>query len=108
MARPKSTEGARKPIQNAFVENFNGRMREKYLNETLFFDIDVRAPRSRPGFPTIMASARTRRSNAVHLRPKPPTSTASGDRLRNPGQFGLSPVTPPAPFGGPETPTAAG
>ena len=29
-----------KPIQNAFVESFNGRMRDEFLNETLFFDID--------------------------------------------------------------------
>jgi putative transposase len=29
-----------KPIQNAFVESFNGRMRDELLNETLFFDLD--------------------------------------------------------------------
>ena len=29
-----------KPIQNAFVESFNGRMRDEFLNETLFFDLD--------------------------------------------------------------------
>jgi putative transposase len=29
-----------KPIQNAFVESFNGRMRDEFLNETLFFDVD--------------------------------------------------------------------
>jgi putative transposase len=29
-----------KPIQNAFVESFNGRMRDEFLNETLFFSID--------------------------------------------------------------------
>ena len=29
-----------KPIQNAFVESFNGRMRDELLNETLFFDPD--------------------------------------------------------------------
>jgi putative transposase len=27
-----------KPIQNAFVESFNGRMRDEFLNETLFDD----------------------------------------------------------------------
>jgi putative transposase len=33
-----------KPIQNAFVESFNGRMRDELLNEKLFFDIaDARA-----------------------------------------------------------------
>jgi transposase InsO family protein len=29
-----------KPIQNAFVESFNGRMLDEFLNETLFFDLD--------------------------------------------------------------------
>jgi transposase InsO family protein len=29
-----------KPIQNAFVESFNGRMRDEFLNETLFLDLD--------------------------------------------------------------------
>ena len=29
-----------KPMQNAFVESFNGRMRDELLNETLFFDLD--------------------------------------------------------------------
>ena len=28
-----------KPIQNGFVESFNGRMRDELLNETLFFTI---------------------------------------------------------------------
>ena len=29
-----------KPTQNAFVESFNGRMRDELLNETLFFGLD--------------------------------------------------------------------
>jgi transposase InsO family protein len=29
-----------KPMQNGFVEAFNGRMRDELLNETLFFDLD--------------------------------------------------------------------
>ena len=29
-----------KPTQNAFVESFNGRMRDELLNETLFFSLD--------------------------------------------------------------------
>ena len=29
-----------KPMQNAFIESFNGRMRDELLNETLFFSID--------------------------------------------------------------------
>ena len=29
-----------KPTQNAFVESFNGKMRDELLNETLFFSLD--------------------------------------------------------------------
>ncbi len=29
-----------KPMQNAFIESFNGRMRDELLNETLFFGLD--------------------------------------------------------------------
>jgi len=29
-----------KPMQNGFVESFNGRMRDELLNESLFFDLD--------------------------------------------------------------------
>jgi putative transposase len=33
-----------KPMQNGFIESFNGRMRDELLDETLFFDLnDVRA-----------------------------------------------------------------
>jgi len=28
-----------KPMQNGFVESFNGRMRDEFLNETLFYNI---------------------------------------------------------------------
>jgi hypothetical protein len=27
---------ASKPVQNAFIESFNGRLRDEFLNETLF------------------------------------------------------------------------
>lgn len=30
-----------KPMQNGFVESFNGRMRDELLNETLFFNLDA-------------------------------------------------------------------
>ena len=29
-----------KPMQNGYVESFNGRMRDELLNETLFLDLD--------------------------------------------------------------------
>jgi putative transposase len=30
-----------KPMQNGFVESFNGRMRDELLNETLFLTLDA-------------------------------------------------------------------
>src|SRR6202008_668161 len=29
-----------RPMQNGYIESFNGRMRDELLNETLFFDLD--------------------------------------------------------------------
>jgi putative transposase len=88
-----------KPMQNGFVESFNGRMRDELLNETLFFDLgDARAkiaawvadfnlerPHSALGYLTPAAYA-------ANL-------TATDDRLRNPDQLRRSPVAPPAPDG---------
>lgn len=36
-----------KPMQNGFVESFNGRMRDELLNETLFFDLEGRPRQDR-------------------------------------------------------------
>jgi transposase InsO family protein len=73
-----------KPMQNAFIESFNGRMRDELLNETLFFDLaharaviahwlgdyNERRPHSALGYRTPAAFA----ANLI----------ATGDRLRNP------------------------
>ena len=88
-----------KPMQNGFVESFNGRMRDELLNETLFFDLaDARAriaawaadynherPHSALGYLT----------PAVYAA----NLTATGDRLRNPDHLRRSPVAPFAPRG---------
>ena len=88
-----------KPMQNGFVESFNGRMRDELLNESLFFDLeDARAkvtnwvadynlerPHSSLGYLTPVAYA-------THLDP-------TGDRLRNADQLRQSPVAQPAPHG---------
>ena len=88
-----------KPMQNGFVESFNGRMRDELLNETLFFDLDdARAklaawvrdyndqrPHSALGYITPAAYAAT--------------FTATGDRLRKPDQLRRSPVALTAPHG---------
>ena len=88
-----------KPMQNGFVESFNGRMRDELLNDTLFFDLDdarakiacwaadynIRRPHSSLNYLTPAAFA-------AHL-------SATDDRLRNPDQLRRSSVAPPAPLG---------
>ena len=99
-----------KPIQNAFVESFNGRMRDELLNETLFFDLDD----AREKIAVWVADYNSDRphSSLKYLTPAAyaATFTATGDRLRNPDQLRRSPVAPPAPLGvqTPETLTATG
>ena len=86
-----------KPMQNGFVESFNGRMRDELLNETLFFDLD---------------DARAKIANWVadYNLQRPHSSLKYLTRLRNPDQLRRSSVAPSAPLGvqNPETLTAAG
>jgi transposase InsO family protein len=99
-----------KPIQNAFVESFNGRMRDELLNETLFFELED----ARTKIAAWVADYNGDRphSSLKYLTPAAyaATFTATGDRLRNPDQLRRSPVAPPAPLGvqNPETLIAAG
>jgi transposase InsO family protein len=99
-----------KPIQNAFVESFNGRMRDEFLNETLFFDLDD--ARSKVAVWVIDYNAERPHSSLKYQTPAAyaATFTATDDRLRNPDQLRQSPVAPPAPLGvhSPETLIAAG
>ncbi|WP_094194448.1 IS3 family transposase [Bradyrhizobium viridifuturi] len=99
-----------KPIQNAFVESFNGRMRDELLNETLFFDLDD--ARSKVAKWVADYNGERPHSSLKYLTPAAyaATFTATGDRLRNPDQLRRSPVAPPAPLGvqNPETLTAVG
>ena len=88
-----------KPMQNAFCESFNGRMRDELLNETLFLglrhartkiaawalDFNTERPHSAIGYLTPAA-------NAALL-------SATGDRLRNPDQLRRSPVAQSTPDG---------
>ena len=81
-----------KPMQNGFIESFNGRMRDELLNETLFFNLDqarsklaawaadynLQRPHSSLGYLTPVAFA-------ANL-------TATGDQLRNPNQLRRSPL----------------
>ena len=99
-----------KPVQNAFIESFNGRMRDEFLNETLFFDIDD----ARAKIEIWVADYNGERphSSLSYLTPAAyaATFTATDDRLRNPDQLRRSPVAPPTPQGvqKPQTLTAAG
>ncbi len=99
-----------KPTQNAFVESFNGRMRDELLNETLFFDLDD----ARSKVLEWVADYNEERPHSSLKYQTPAayaaTFSATGDRLRNPDQLRRSPVAQPAPPGvqNPETLTAAG
>lgn len=99
-----------KPMQNGFVESFNGRMRDELLNETLFFDLDD----ARAKIANWVADYNLRRPHSAlkYLTPAAYAAhlTATDDRLRNPDQLRRSSVAPPAPLGvqNSKTPTAAG
>ncbi|WP_439402577.1 IS3 family transposase [Bradyrhizobium sp. DASA03068] len=99
-----------KPMQNGFVESFNGRMRDELLNETLFFDLDD----ARAKIANWVADYNLQRphSSLKYLTPAAYAAhlTATDNRLRNPDQLRRSSVAPSAPLGvqNPETLTAAG
>ncbi|TIL68271.1 IS3 family transposase [Mesorhizobium sp.] len=88
-----------KPMQNGFIESFNGRLRDELLNETLFFGLDHARTtiaewaddynRSRP------------HSSLGYITPAAYAAnlTATDDRLRNPDQLRRSPVAQAAPYG---------
>jgi putative transposase len=47
-----------KPMQNGYIESFNGRMRDELLNESLFLDLDnTTRPHSSLGYKTPAAYA---------------------------------------------------
>jgi transposase InsO family protein len=88
-----------KPTQNAFVESFNGRMRDELLNETLFFSLsDARQ--------TIADWVKDYNNTRPHssLNYSTPAAfaaqfTASGLRAALPDGSALRPLAPPAPQG---------
>jgi putative transposase len=51
-----------KPMQNGYIESFNGRMRDELLNESLFIDLDQARQLIAPGSPTTTPRGRTPRS----------------------------------------------
>ncbi|NEW90003.1 IS3 family transposase [Rhodopseudomonas sp. WA056] len=88
-----------KPMQNGFVESFNGRMRDELLNETLFFDLDD--ARTKIAAWIIDYNDERPHSALGYLTPAAyaATFTATGDRLRNPDQLRRSPVARHTPNG---------
>ena len=88
-----------KPMQNGFVESFNGRMRDELLNETLFFDLDD----ARTKIAAWITDYNDERPHSAlgYLTPAAyaATFTATADRLRNPDQLRRSPVAQPTPHG---------
>ena len=88
-----------KPMQNAFCESFNGRVRDELLNETLFLGLR----HARAKLATWATDYNTERPHSglgyLTLAAKAALLTATGDRLRNPDQLHRSPVAPSAPAG---------
>ena len=88
-----------KPMQNGFVESFNGRMRDVLLNETLVVDLDDARTKS-AAWITDYNDERPH-SALGYLTPAAyaATFTATADRRRNPDQLRRSPVAQPTPHG---------
>jgi putative transposase len=91
-----------KPTQNAFIESFNGRLRDELLNETLFgsltharqaltewvIDYNTLRPHSRLG----------NLAPAIYAKLSAPVMQREGT-LRSPGDFAPLPVAPPDQIG---------
>lgn len=80
-----------KPVQNAFVESFNGRFRDECLNEEVFTSLaEARAviERWRLDYNQV-------RPHSAHggLTPQAALIRSAGNRLRNPDQLRRSPAT---------------
>ena len=75
-----------KPMQNGYVESFNGKMRDELLNETLFFSLDqARAGDRRVGRGLQHRRGRTRHWPTRRRRPTPRSSPQQAGTLRPSG-----------------------
>ena len=85
-----------KPMQNGACEAFNGRMRDEFLNETLFFGLE----HARQALRRWVADYNRRRPHSAigYLTPTAYSARlpATGAHLRNPNQLRCTPVAPPA------------
>ena len=88
-----------KPMQNGYIESFNGRMRDELLNESLFLGLD----HARTKIETWADDYNRRRPHSAlgYLTPAAYAANLSAtcDRLRKPDQLRRSHVAPPAPHG---------
>jgi hypothetical protein len=91
---PRTFIAPGKPMQNGFIESFNGRIRDELLNETLFFDLDD--ARAKIAAWVADYDLRRPRSSLKYLTPAAYAAdlTATDDRLRNPDQLRRSSVAP--------------
>ncbi len=80
-----------KPVQNAFVESFNGRFRDECLNEEVFAGL----AEARTVIEHWRRDYNQVRPHSAHggLTPEAVRIQAAGDRLRNPDQLRRSPAT---------------
>jgi putative transposase len=88
-----------KPMQNGYIESFNGRMRDEFLNESLFFGLD----HARQAIATWAADYNTQRPHSS-LDYKTPADyaanlSATGLRAALLDGYALRPVALPAPGG---------
>jgi putative transposase len=88
-----------KPMQNGICEAFNSNMRDKLLNETLFFGLD----HARSAVAYLVADYNaTRPHSALGYQPPAPYAAqlaAMGDRLHETETFRRSPINPSAQAG---------
>ncbi len=67
-----------KPMQNGFIESFNGRMRDELLNETLFFGLDHAREAIAEWIADTTTAARTHHWGIRHRQHLPPNSPQQG------------------------------
>src|SRR5437868_1340043 len=67
-----------KPTQNAFIESFNGRLRDELLNETLFTSLAQARVPSDVGGPITMTHDHTRNSDGRRLPSSPSPAIRAG------------------------------
>jgi transposase InsO family protein len=71
-----------KPMQNGYIESFNGRMRDELLNDSLFLDLDQAGKSSPLGLPTTTPGGRIHHSATRRRQPMPIISPQPAIALR--------------------------